>query len=326
MVGEASGPNFYWEVSHIPACLLTFMYEISILALFSVVGLGKVLFSRHCQFYHHTFLLWGGINGDIWSFCSDHNDWWKHCRTLIFIPCNFPILTMLNSLASLSTLPLDIVILYTFICLEGYAWFLVSFLIIFCVCPCIVKMPVQCGEQFSATPCHVSSCIFLPSRSTDNYWRCGSLYSCCNHTEGTDLVSVYSRFSGLQGKVEYLVLNSGRISATLVTRHTTTCSIWCLTALLSPILTISLALPCCKGWQASGPQWLLWLALLRPFYVLSCSSFASLFSPFTKPTPCLPCWPLQSSLKNKWRSLSSNSFAPFQFFFPFNLANIWPYT
>ena len=137
------------------------------------------------------------------------------------------------------------------------------------------KMPVQCGEQFSATPCHVSSCIFLPSKSTDNYWRCGSLYSCCNHTEGTDLVSVYSRFSGLQGKVEYLVLIWGRISATLVTRHSTTCFIWCLTALLSPILTISLALPCCKGWQASGPQWLLWLALLRPFYVLSCSSFAS---------------------------------------------------
>ena len=28
-------------------------------------------------------------------------------------------------------------------------------------------------------------------------------------------------------------------------------------------------------WEQSGPQWLLWLALLRPLYVLSCSSFAS---------------------------------------------------
>ena len=143
------------------------MYEISILALFSVVGLGKVLFSRHCQFYHHTFLLWGGINGDIWSFCSDHNDWWKHCRTLIFIPCNFPILTMLNSLASLSTLPLDIVILCTFICLEGYAWFLVSFLIIFCVCPCTVKCHAMWWTIFRNT----MSCLQLYLPALKEYWQ-----------------------------------------------------------------------------------------------------------------------------------------------------------
>ena len=118
---------------HFFCCCLVqsiFCRDISILAFFSAVALCKVFFCRDSQFCHYTLIFCSGIHGDIWVFRSYHYHRWKHHRTLIFTPNHLPVLAFLQSIASLSTLRFHIVIFRSFISLEGYSWFLVSFTLI----------------------------------------------------------------------------------------------------------------------------------------------------------------------------------------------------